>query len=84
MFVLAHRMLMNGGKEEAWNAIIRGAEIKPKYMSSKAFKAKIEFIDFQFLGSFNSVVQEFLGRNLLKAVNCVVVSLYSCYSIYTI
>ena len=50
MFVLAHRMLMNWGKEEAWNAIIREAEIKPKYMFSKAFKAKIEFIDFQFLG----------------------------------
>ena len=72
-------MLMNWGKEEAWNAIIRGAKIKPKYMSSKAFKAKIEFIDFQFLGYglFISVVQEFLGRNLLQAVNCVVVSLYA-------
>lgn len=45
----------------------------------KAFKAKIEFIDFQFLGYglFISVVQEFLGRNLLQAVNCVVVSLYA-------
>jgi hypothetical protein len=26
MFVLAHRRLMNWGKEEAWNAIIREAE----------------------------------------------------------
>ena len=28
-----------------------------KIYLSKAFKAKIEFIDFQFLGLFNSVVQ---------------------------
>ena len=41
-------------------------------MSSKAFKAKIEFIDFQFLGLFNSVVQ-----TLLQAANCVVASLYA-------
>ena len=45
-----------------------------KIYFSKAFKAKIEFIDFQFLGLFNSVVQEFLGRNLLQTVNCVVVT----------
>ena len=58
MFVLAHRMLMNWGKEEAWNAIIRTRSgNEAKIYLSKAFKAKIEFIDFQFLGLFNSVVQ---------------------------
>ena len=40
MFVLAHRMLMNWGKEEAWNAIIREAEIKPKYIFQRHSKLR--------------------------------------------
>ena len=74
MFVLAHPHADELGERRGLECNYKRSGNQAKIYFSKAFKAKIEFIDFQFLGLFNSVVQEFLGRNLLQAVNCVVVT----------